>query len=205
MPRNQVETKRLKEQKKNNILSSALYIFAFKGYAGTTIDDISKNANIKRSLFYHYFKDKADVFLTLIDKTTLTVTKLFSSVDMKKNSLELLDDVINIFIDILTNEKESLSCIIYMLLNIYYERDYIPKPQIDLSSRINLFSLINNIVKKGIEEKKFIECNEKELTISFLSMMKGFAFNRIVVGKEKFICPNIEIIKNLFLRKESAL
>ena len=88
-----------------------------------------------------------------------------------------------------------------MLLNIYYERDYIPKPQIDLSSRINLFSLINNIVKKGIEEKKFIECNEKELTISFLSMMKGFAFNRIVVGKEKFVCPNIEIIKNLFLRK----
>lgn len=202
MPRSQEETEKFKEIKKDQILNAALYEFAFKGYVGVTIDDISKRANITRSLFYHYFKDKEDAFLSLVDRTTKKVDDIFSQIDLCKNILDVLDDLIMVFTNILTDEKESLSCIIYMLLNMYYERDYLPKPKEEIKKRINLFSFVNDINIRGIKEEVFISANPKELSLSFLAMMKGFAFNRIIVGKENFICPSKNIIKNLFIRKD---
>ncbi|MGM9874176.1 MAG: TetR/AcrR family transcriptional regulator [Bacilli bacterium] len=202
MPRNQLENERLKKLKKESILNAALYEFAFRGYSGATVDDISKRANITRSLFYHYFKDKEDAFLTLLDKTTEEITNIFNTIDLNKQIIEVFDDMISLFINILTSEEEALSCTIYMLLNLYFEKEYLPKINNKVPNRTNIFAFVNDIVTRGINEKLFIDVPSKELTISFLSMMKGFAFNRIIVGKESFICPRKEIIKNLFLRKE---
>jgi AcrR family transcriptional regulator len=48
-----------------SILDATRQIFLLKGYAGTTIDEIARNAGLSRGSFYTYFPSKRDVLLTL--------------------------------------------------------------------------------------------------------------------------------------------
>ena len=47
------------------ILDATRQIFLVRGYAGTTIDDITGEAGVSRASFYTYFPTKRDVLLTL--------------------------------------------------------------------------------------------------------------------------------------------
>jgi len=47
------------------ILDATRQIFLLQGYAGTTIDDITRAAGISRASFYTYFPSKRDVLLAL--------------------------------------------------------------------------------------------------------------------------------------------
>ena len=47
------------------ILDATRQILLVRGYAGTTIDDIARTAEISRASFYTYFPSKRDVLLTL--------------------------------------------------------------------------------------------------------------------------------------------
>ena len=48
------------EAKKREILRAASRAFARKGFAGTRVGDIAKEAGIAYGLIYHYFENKED-------------------------------------------------------------------------------------------------------------------------------------------------
>lgn len=56
-----------KEERRTQILLAARDMFAKRGYARTTVDDIVAEAGVARGTFYLYFGDKRDVFEELMD------------------------------------------------------------------------------------------------------------------------------------------
>jgi len=55
------------ESTRDRILSSAEKRVMANGFAGTTIDDILKDAGLTKGAFFHYFKGKADLARALIE------------------------------------------------------------------------------------------------------------------------------------------
>lgn len=53
--------------RRTNILQSARWCFLNFGFAKTSLDDISKRANISRTLLYRTFKDKEDIFTAVFE------------------------------------------------------------------------------------------------------------------------------------------
>jgi TetR/AcrR family transcriptional regulator, acrAB operon repressor len=51
---------------RRQILAAALTVFSRQGYAGTTLDDITAEANLSKGAIYWYFDSKADLFATLL-------------------------------------------------------------------------------------------------------------------------------------------
>lgn len=51
---------------KNRILNAAIKIFAEKSFEGSRVEDISKTANVPKSLIYYHFKSKDDILSFLI-------------------------------------------------------------------------------------------------------------------------------------------
>lgn len=49
------------------LLKAALTLFSTKGYAATSIDDITQAAKLTRGALYHHFTNKADLYNTLIE------------------------------------------------------------------------------------------------------------------------------------------
>ncbi len=55
--------------KKNEIIDAASVLFSRKGYKATTIEQISNKANLHKSSLFHYFKNKEDVLMAVMDKS----------------------------------------------------------------------------------------------------------------------------------------
>lgn len=52
------------------LLKAGLTLFSAKGYAGTSIDEITRAAKVTRGALYHHFTSKADLYNTLIDEVS---------------------------------------------------------------------------------------------------------------------------------------
>lgn len=52
-------------EKHNQIMTAAAALFAKQGYKKTTVDEIVAGAGISKGLFYHYFKNKQDLYVHL--------------------------------------------------------------------------------------------------------------------------------------------
>lgn len=52
------------------LLRAALQLFSTKGYAATSIDDITKAAKVTRGALYHHFTNKADLYNTLLEEVS---------------------------------------------------------------------------------------------------------------------------------------
>lgn len=51
------------------ILRTAAALFAFRGYAGTSVEEIVETAKTTKPTLYHHFKDKRTLYVTLLDET----------------------------------------------------------------------------------------------------------------------------------------
>ncbi|MEH6938307.1 TetR/AcrR family transcriptional regulator, partial [Bacillus sp. JJ664] len=57
----------LKEDIKNRIIAAALEEFKEQGYLGASIRNIASNAGIALGTIYKYFKNKEDLFNSLVE------------------------------------------------------------------------------------------------------------------------------------------
>jgi AcrR family transcriptional regulator len=53
--------------RKEAILQQARHLFATKGYAETSMDDIAQATHLQKASLYHYFKSKQQILLEMID------------------------------------------------------------------------------------------------------------------------------------------
>ncbi len=75
------------EERKKHILECAKHLFSTKGYYKTQISDIVEGAKIARGTIYRYFKNKDDIFISLLDtyykKWEQTISLEASDIDLK--------------------------------------------------------------------------------------------------------------------------
>ena len=63
-----------KAERRQQILNAARDVFARRGYAQTSVDDIAVQAGVARGTFYLYFEDKRAAFAALIDRFAAQLT-----------------------------------------------------------------------------------------------------------------------------------
>ncbi|NLE85599.1 MAG: TetR/AcrR family transcriptional regulator [Myxococcales bacterium] len=61
-------------ERRQQILNAARDVFAKRGYARTTVDDITAEAGVARGTFYLYFDDKRQAFAELVDRFATQIT-----------------------------------------------------------------------------------------------------------------------------------
>ncbi len=66
---NRTRFENLDEQKKERLLDSAAEEFAEHGYEGASLNKILERAGMSKSSLYHYFEDKADLFMSLTERS----------------------------------------------------------------------------------------------------------------------------------------
>lgn len=61
-------------ERRQQILDAARDVFAKRGYARATVDDIVAEAGVARGTFYLYFDDKRQAFAELVDRFAVQIT-----------------------------------------------------------------------------------------------------------------------------------
>jgi AcrR family transcriptional regulator len=55
-----------RDERRQSLLDSARLLFADKGYHETTVDDITRTANVAKGTFYLYFSEKREIYYEVI-------------------------------------------------------------------------------------------------------------------------------------------
>ncbi|UJF35638.1 TetR/AcrR family transcriptional regulator [Paenibacillus hexagrammi] len=66
MPRNPEEFERIRQAAKEKIHAAAMLLFIKKGYHATSIEDVSRQAQISKGLLYNYYKGKEDLLAAMV-------------------------------------------------------------------------------------------------------------------------------------------
>lgn len=67
---------KLEEEKKNKLLESAMKEFSTLPYEKVSVFKIAQKADISRSVFYYYFKDKRDIYNYLIAQIKMDMVQM---------------------------------------------------------------------------------------------------------------------------------
>lgn len=82
-----------RNERRLQILAAARRVFARRGYAQSTIDDIVAEAGVARGTFYLYFEDKRAVFAELIDRFAQQISVAIMRIDPDDADKSVADQV----------------------------------------------------------------------------------------------------------------
>ena len=82
------EPQQARRDRREDILQASLHLFAEKGFHGTSMRDIAREAEITEGLIYHYFESKRDLFRAIIDEYSFlpllrTLPELAEQLDLR--------------------------------------------------------------------------------------------------------------------------
>ena len=167
------------------LLSKALTLFITQGYHATTVEVIAQAAGLTKGAVYFYFKSKANVLKTLLDRTEeLTVEPTIAAMDTSGDDPK---DRLNAFVrsqSVIGAEKTE-----YMLLAILMSAEFngsgdeIERRLIELMARME--DALQETVKSGQSIGIFRkEIGAEELASIIMAINKGCYVEWYMRGKD---------------------
>lgn len=94
-PRTPEQFENIREERKQEILNTALQLFAQKGYDNTSISQISREADISKGLIYNYFESKQQLLKEVVWNAVAKMPSFFNSrTKIEEGPLFMLDQFI---------------------------------------------------------------------------------------------------------------
>ncbi len=207
------ERKLLREQENRQfILNAAENVFAKKGYALATMDEIAGAVQFSKATLYRYFKSKQEIFMEIILNTFDEVYK--NSIKIRErdmDSSEKLRELIHYILGYY-QRKKNLSRIFIMehsamkkLLKIdvskqeWHSNRHPQVPQELRKKMEEIFDVMITVVEEGIRSGEFRDMNPKEACYMLGALLRGFHFKGPVPVKEFTLNESTNLIHDFVL------
>ena len=95
MPRTKEQNKKIREEARNKIINAAIKLFSLKGYHGTSISDIAKEAEISKGLAYNYFESKQDLLKAIFESMMQMGFDVVEGLDKEPDPFKQIEEIIN--------------------------------------------------------------------------------------------------------------
>lgn len=171
-----------KRKKKKEILDSALFCFAKKGFQVATIDDIVAHSKISKGAIYNYFKSKEEIYLELINEETTSMNqRLTEKIATFKTALEKLQYLFDLYSSSNPADPEQVdSVVVHYEFRLFAVRD--SRLQELLKDRSNSFFIefISTILEEGKASGEFKSDIDSLVTANlFWAIVDGATFQGI--------------------------
>lgn len=104
---------RLKREKE--IINAAKKVFLEKGYVNATMEDIIDETELSKGGVYHYFNNKSDICVKLMD--SVTSDKLDLTDKLNKHNPDIIEEICNYFIKLLKTDSEEVQLVSIILID----------------------------------------------------------------------------------------
>lgn len=194
------------QDRREKVLEVAIEEFAAKGYSATSINDISRKANISIGSMYSYFASKEDLFLTIVNNAYYIMEKILK--DVAQESSDIFDCIKKMLVASRTFADE------YSLLNQIYldlTTQALSQMSVRLSNKLEMITpdLLGNMLKQAKEQgvvREDIDEKVVAFTIDNILMMYQFSFSsdyyrermKIYIGEEK--SENMDVVEDQIMK-----
>lgn len=159
------------DQRRAQILSTALDLFVSRGYYGTSTREISKAAGISSGLMFHYFPSKQHVYEELIIIGCQRMDIDFAAA--MENPQQALHHLVEELLTML--EHNAFAAKMFILMeNAFFQRDISEKVNAMLDAR-NVVEQSKDVIVQGQKLGQFREGDPIALSLAFWNAIQGIA------------------------------
>lgn len=204
MPKTPEQYRQIKDERKTRILNAALRLFALQGYDSVVVNDIARASECSHGLFYHYFKNKADVFAELMKASEKRALLKRDEHNFDKAlAIEAIRKIVFLMLEDIYREDES-PYFLYMFVNMHLQKTLPPPPKHKLDGPNKpFFQFFIDLIARGQKEGDVSGGDPKEFAIIYYSIIKGLCYTRLNMVDRSPTRVSPDIIMNLFIRKGS--
>jgi len=201
MPRNKEANQKVKDERRDQILSSALLLFATKGLSATKISDIAVKTGMSQGLIYHYYKSKEEIFTWLIgsamekmNEAALNLENL--QVSAKEKIIIAINGLLKGF-----DENENTANYYFLITQTALSEAYPEEVREIIRTQNDVkYEVIIRILKQGQMEGTIKNHDAQEMATLFFSSINGLALNKAIYG-DRFKMPDQNILLSMFLKE----
>jgi len=200
MPRNKEANQKVKDERREQILSAALALFATKGLSATKISDIAQKSGMSQGLIYHYYKSKEEIFTWLIDSAMQRMNT--AAQNLEKLPLSAKEKIILAIDELLKGfDQNADTANYYFLITQTALSEAYPEEAKEIIRTQNdvKFEVITRIMKQGQTDGTIKDHDAKEMATLFFSSINGLALNKAIYGS-RFTMPDSQILLSMFLK-----
>lgn len=165
---------------RENIIDVARRLFSEYTYLGVSMSDIAKRVNITKAALYYHFKNKAEIYKKVLDKTYCELESSISKAFNERSIDKKLRKLIKNYIDFSFEEKNLIKT---LTLKLSPRSSEINKHIVKLRERI--INLIRPLVEEVLLNKKISqETSGSLLTSLLIGMMDGLLLEYSLLNKK---------------------
>jgi TetR/AcrR family fatty acid metabolism transcriptional regulator len=190
---------RQKAMHRREILEAAKRVFAKKGFAATTIDEIAQEAEFSKGAMYGYFEGKEDLFFSLIQEKSDEVEGRFrevvaSSGDPATKIRDLVETYLTFFeedrdfFQIIASEHPRLGVKTHSRLTENMRKRYIRN-----------LGLIEQVMQAGVSAGALKDIEPRLLATGLVGIIHAFTAQWILIGGKEPLTKMKPVILALFL------
>lgn len=132
---------------RDKILAAALRLFADRGYAGTSVQDIVSGARVTKPALYYYFPSKAELYQALLDRAHDERYRLMTEAVARGKDLPgKLEELLNAHFEFLQSHRELLGLV---YATAFAARGEMPKEIRYLDKCQRNFGLVRDLIREG--------------------------------------------------------
>lgn len=193
-------------EKQNDIIDAGLIAFGTNGYKKASISDIAKAAGISKSMIFHYFRTKKDLYLFLAEYSTNTIISEMRT-NLDKSERDFFQRI-RIATEIKVSVIRKHMAILTFLKSLYFETDEEVAKEIKaMMAQGEAFR--SDIALTGIDLTKFKEGVDPNLVMKMLTWFaEGYVsqfrdkveFDLDDINREFYQC--LDLLKQNFYKEE---
>lgn len=198
MARNKEQNQKMKDERREQILSKALMLYAKRGLSATKITDIASASGISQGLIYHYYRSKEEIFIELIGNAFARLNEacrwLESQPLLPKEKIEFaIKELLKLL------EQDERAAQYHLLIAQATASEAIPDEAKVIIKEENTFpyEVIARIITEGQKDGSIKKYDAQELALVFWTSINGLAIYKAVHG-EKFKAPDTSILTSMF-------
>jgi AcrR family transcriptional regulator len=199
LPRTKEQYEAMRTATRNKISSAAIKLFAKKGFAATSVQDIANSAGISIGLLYRHYKTKDDLFNELVSYAASGLEEIVKKFKIDSSPIELIRQFTLEILNELKKDDEFAK--FFMIMNQSSTMDE-PSPQVqnlNIQSETMLQQTVC-LIEKGQKLGQFKEGSATEMAFYYFASIQGLAMIKLTLS-DRYITPSPHIV-TAFLIKE---
>lgn len=199
MARNQETNQKRKDERREQILSAALLLFATKGLAATKVTDIAAATGMSQGLMYHYFSSKEEIFTELISGAFERLN--FACRELARMPQPPQEKIRMALAILLQGIRDNADYARYHLLIAQATvSEAIPAAVRTIIAQENRlpYTIIAQIMREGQRAGTIKQHDPDELALLFWTSINGLAIYKAVHG-DQFKAPDPALLMRIFL------
>ncbi len=167
-------------QRRNLILERAFELFAEEGFAGVTYQKIATRCGISRTSIYKYFKDKDQIFIYAIKRSTDKISAIAKKVVERSDltSAEKLRRILRLTVKMLYENRVFLSVVLDYLTSLKTSGADVRRKA--RSRTFGFKFLLTRLVGDAIKEKLFRPGDPSVIASRLYCILEAYVLNLTV-------------------------